>query len=182
MSTKDKIIKLRNEGKSYDEIKKELDISKSTISYHCKRYGLNNSKINKVDIEELKRYCEIHTIKEASEKFNVSISTIKRYKEKNNSEKKTNSQNVVEWRRRVKIKLVEYKGDKCELCGYNKCITSLDFHHKDPKEKDFSVSGRTLSFEKLKNEVDKCILVCRNCHGEIHYNIEEEKRLERLTR
>ena len=183
MKTKDKIIELRNEGKSYDEIKKELSISKSTIGYHCKRHGLNNiGKINNVDIEELRKYCETHTIKETSEKFNVSISTVKRYKDKdkNYSEKKTNSQNVIEWRRRVKIKLVEYKGGECEKCGYNKCIISLEFHHLNPEEKDFTISGKTNSFDKLKNEVDKCILVCRNCHGEIHYKIEEEKRLERL--
>jgi transposase len=178
METKDKVIKLRKEGKSYDEIKKELNISKSTISYHCKRYGLNSER--RFDIEELKNYCKTHTIKEASEKFNVSISTVKKYKDRSYSESKSNSQSVIEWRRRVKIRLVEYKGGECELCGYNKCISSLEFHHRNPKEKDFSVSGKTHSFEKLKNEVDKCILVCRNCHGEIHYNIEEEKRLERL--
>lgn len=180
MGTKDKVIKLRKEGKSYDEIKKELNISKSTISYHCKRYGLNYEI--KIDIEELKRYCEKHTIKETSEKFNVSISTVKKYKEKSNNESKTNSQNVIEWRRRVKIKLVEYKGGKCEICEYNKCISSLEFHHKNPEEKDFSISGKTHSFDKLRNEVDKCILVCRNCHGEIHHKIEEDKRLERLIK
>jgi predicted HNH restriction endonuclease len=36
------------------------------------------------------------------------------------------------------------------------------------QEKDFSISGKTLSFEKMKKEVDKCILVCSNCHSEIH--------------
>jgi len=68
----------------------------------------------------------------------------------------------------VKIKLISYKGNKCQLCGYNRCISSLHFHHKNPNEKNFSISGKSLSFEKLKKEVDKCILVCSNCHGEIH--------------
>ena len=44
----------------------------------------------------------------------------------------------------------------------------MDFHHINPQEKDFQISGGTKSFESLKSELDKCILVCRNCHSEIH--------------
>ena len=76
--------------------------------------------------------------------------------------------NVTSWRHRTKQKLVEYKGGKCQVCGYNKCITCLDFHHTDPTEKEMKISGSTKSFEKQKKEVDKCVLVCHNCHGEIH--------------
>ena len=74
-------------------------------------------------------------------------------------------------RRREKTKelLVEYKGGKCEICGYDKCISALEFHHIASGEKDFGVSdGLTRSLEKNKEEVDKCILVCANCHREIH--------------
>jgi hypothetical protein len=60
---------------------------------------------------------------------------------------------------------------KCERCGYDKCIIALEFHNTDPKEKDFQISGKSLSFENLKNEVDKCMLVCSNCHSEIHDNL-----------
>lgn len=69
------------------------------------------------------------------------------------------------------MKMVEYKGGKCEICGYNKCIEALEFHHINPKEKDFSISGGTKSFNTLKPELDKCILVCANCHREIHSGI-----------
>jgi 5-methylcytosine-specific restriction endonuclease McrA len=78
------------------------------------------------------------------------------------------SQSVILWRKRTKKKLIEYKGGGCELCGYSKCDSALQFHHKNPDEKDFSISGRSLSFDRLKNEVDKCMLVCSNCHAEIH--------------
>lgn len=75
-------------------------------------------------------------------------------------------------RRRSKVKklLVEYKGGCCQFCGYNKSVKSLHFHHLDPNEKEFGVSmkGRTLAIETLKKEVDKCILLCANCHGELH--------------
>ena len=53
-------------------------------------------------------------------------------------------------------------------------IDALEFHHKDPNEKDFTISGKSWSFERLKNEVDKCILVCSNCHCEIHEKIDNE--------
>lgn len=76
-------------------------------------------------------------------------------------------------RKRVKIKkdLVDYKGGKCEICGYNKCIAALEFHHKDHNKKEFSLSknGYTYGLKKAKMEVDKCILTCSNCHREIHY-------------
>lgn len=75
-------------------------------------------------------------------------------------------------RRREKTKaiLVEYKGGKCEVCGYHKCLSALEFHHIDSSEKDFGIGqkGYTRSIEKNKEEVDKCILVCANCHREIH--------------
>lgn len=84
---------------------------------------------------------------------------------------------VKKYRSDLKEKLVEYKGGKCEVCGYSKCIEALEFHHLDPAEKEFGVSSYTsLSFEKAKKEVDKCILVCANCHREIHHMLNEEKR------
>lgn len=75
---------------------------------------------------------------------------------------------VVKWRIRTKQKLVDYKGGKCSRCGYDKYIGCLTFHHRDPEEKEIAISSSTKSFEALKKEVDKCDLVCHNCHGEIH--------------
>jgi excinuclease UvrABC ATPase subunit len=73
-------------------------------------------------------------------------------------------------RKKLKKDLVEYRGGQCEICGYNKCVAAMDFHHTNPAEKDFGLSkdGHTKSWEKLKKEADKCILVCANCHREIH--------------
>lgn len=75
-------------------------------------------------------------------------------------------------RRRDKIKkmAVEYKGGKCCICGYDRCLGALEFHHLDPNEKDFGIGnkGYTRSFQKVKEELDKCICVCSNCHKEIH--------------
>ena len=66
--------------------------------------------------------------------------------------------------------MVEYKGGSCVICGYNHYMGALEFHHLNPKEKDFNLSHmKKYTFdEKIKNELDKCILVCSNCHREIH--------------
>lgn len=78
---------------------------------------------------------------------------------------------VKEHRKRVKEELIAYKGGKCEICGYNKCIAALDFHHINPEEKDFAISDSNIykNIKALKQEVDKCMLVCANCHRELHY-------------
>jgi 5-methylcytosine-specific restriction endonuclease McrA len=59
----------------------------------------------------------------------------------------------------------------CQVCGYKKSLGALSFHHKNPDEKDFQISSKSYAYEKLKKEVDKCILVCSNCHIEIHEEI-----------
>jgi hypothetical protein len=76
--------------------------------------------------------------------------------------------NVGTWRKKTKQLLVEYKGGKCEFCGYNKCIEALEFHHIDETTKEFSISGSTKSLEKQKEEADKCYMLCANCHRELH--------------
>ena len=82
--------------------------------------------------------------------------------------KKTSYQNIVSWRNRKKEELVKYKGGKCEVCGYSRCLKAMDFHHLDPNEKEFTISSKIRGLDKLYEEVDKCILVCSNCHREIH--------------
>lgn len=70
--------------------------------------------------------------------------------------------------RAVKQQAVDYKGGKCMVCGYARCIAALEFYHVSKDGKDFNISHKCLSFEKLMTELDKCILVCSNCHREIH--------------
>lgn len=77
---------------------------------------------------------------------------------------------VVKRRKKLKEKAVEYKGGRCEKCGYDRCVRALEFHHLESAEKDFGIAqkGYTRSWEMVKKELDKCILVCSNCHAEIH--------------
>lgn len=76
--------------------------------------------------------------------------------------------------KRKKQRLVNSLGGKCCICGYNKCLSALEFHHTDPTKKDFSISSNAhIAFEKALEEVKKCALVCANCHREIHAGLIE---------
>lgn len=70
-----------------------------------------------------------------------------------------------------KEKAVAYSGGKCCLCGYSRCIQALVFHHTQD-DKEFTISGRySCSWDTLKLELDKCVLLCSNCHQEVHYGL-----------
>lgn len=86
--------------------------------------------------------------------------------------KQTNSEYVMKSQRRKKIYAIEQFGGKCQICGYNKCINALEFHHIDKEEKEEPPSYIIMrwSWERVKKELEKCILVCANCHREIHYD------------
>jgi len=71
-------------------------------------------------------------------------------------------------RREVKQQAINYLGGECSNCGYNKCNAALEFHHLDPNEKDINYLNNRMSFTKLKSELDKCVLLCANCHREHH--------------
>lgn len=71
-----------------------------------------------------------------------------------------------------KIQAIEYMGGKCSTCGYDKYYGALEFHHTDPKEKDHDWSKlRLKSWDKILTELQKCILLCSNCHKELHHKI-----------
>lgn len=81
------------------------------------------------------------------------------------------SEAVKEWRKNTKQKLTICMGSKCQVCGYNKSQNALEFHHINPSEKDFSIRDITVSpkkWDNIKEELSKCILLCANCHREVH--------------
>jgi predicted HNH restriction endonuclease len=88
-----------------------------------------------------------------------------------------------ERRRANKRSLVEYKGGKCCVCAYDKCAGALDFHHIG--EKKFTIGegnhGKSCLSE-LKEEADKTILVCKNCHAEIHAGMHENMRIDTVKK
>lgn len=73
-------------------------------------------------------------------------------------------------RRALKEKAIVYLGRYCTECGYDGllCPPAMDFHHPEPLEKDFSISARMTSWDKIEKELDKCFLLCVRCHRETH--------------
>ena len=73
-------------------------------------------------------------------------------------------------RRLTKVKAVNYKGNRCYCCNNTYSISVYDFHHLNPTEKDFSLGDKTstVRWDRVKEEIDKCVLVCANCHRMIH--------------
>lgn len=80
---------------------------------------------------------------------------------------------MVKRRRKVKEILVEEAGGACVICGYDGCVSVLQFHHVNPAEKSFSISARgvTRSIEAARTEAAKCVLLCANCHHEVEAGI-----------
>lgn len=72
-------------------------------------------------------------------------------------------------RTRKKERMVFVMGGQCIQCKYNKCIEALEFHHIDPSTKSFSFNkAKSYSWEQISSELKKCVIVCANCHREIH--------------
>jgi hypothetical protein len=70
--------------------------------------------------------------------------------------------------------MIDHKGGKCQFCGYSKCVRSLHFHHIDSRTKEAGLGQIThRQWDRVLKELDKCILVCANCHGEIHDGLVE---------
>lgn len=82
-----------------------------------------------------------------------------------------------------KLLLIELFGGKCEMCGYDKNIAAFDFHHKDGYEKNFEVKVQLLNWKddnEILEEALKCVLLCSNCHREIHNSHLEINHVKRV--
>ena len=80
---------------------------------------------------------------------------------------------VAKRRKKIKILAVEYKGGKCQICGYMKCVGALELHHVNFRDKSFGVGdkGYTRAWSIVQKELDKCVLLCANCHREVESGI-----------
>lgn len=85
------------------------------------------------------------------------------------------SEAVKRWRKATKTRMVQAMGGRCACCGYSTCEDAMEFHHIDPsqKELDFGKGTRAncKSWDTIVQELRKCILLCANCHREIHAGI-----------
>jgi transposase len=83
--------------------------------------------------------------------------------------KRCRMERVSRRRRKMKLMLVAEAGGRCVLCGYDRCVAALHFHHVDPTTKRFhlSMQGATRSLAVVRAEMSKCVLLCANCHAEV---------------
>ena len=149
---------------------KERNLQRRKYCLICSPFGLHNTRQLNNKLKGIKLCRRCGTVKKLTEFY-------KRRNGNNTSPycKICTKQQVIERQKDFKEKCVKYKGGKCVNCGYKKCIGALEFHHLNPKEKDFSPShaklkGKTKGQlkDRIKKELDKCILVCANCHREEH--------------
>lgn len=132
------------------------------------------NELKKTGLSYIQISLEVGCGKSTVFKYLEEENKFKKYKFQKETEKERSRRKslaVINWKREKKRELVEYKGGKCDECGYNKCIEALEFHHTDPKKKDFNVSSHSYSSERMKNEADKCRLLCSNCHKEEHFKL-----------
>ncbi len=145
---------------------KRHNICNRKFCLECSPFKQHNTKNLLVyELEQTKKICPKCKIDKPIEDF---------YRRRNNANcsvycKLCTTISTTERQRKIKQKAVDYLGGKCTICDYDKYIGALEFHHKNPAEKDFTIAELKLSsFERIKSELDKCMLVCANCHREIH--------------
>jgi transposase len=79
---------------------------------------------------------------------------------------------VARRRRSVRDTLIAEAGGRCAICAYDRCPGALHFHHLDPATKRFSIrSGRSPALHRLREEAQKCVLLCSNCHAEVESGV-----------
>lgn len=132
------------ENYSIKKIAKILNIGVATSSYYCSTFPEN---------EEIKK-------RNADISGNKSLSNELSYSGLLNKNLRISAKSF----------LLHIAGNRCYICGYDKCKSALTFHHINPKDKLFGISGSKLTHNKNKliDEVKKCVLLCSNCHAEVH--------------
>jgi actin-related protein len=140
-------------------ISKIVNKSVSTVQYWIKKYDLKDVKNTNCEVCQnlltgnQRNFCSVKCrMKTTNFKHQVYTSQQSRGLER-------------------KRKLIEMCGGSCVDCGYKKNISALEFHHLDPNKKSFGIDLRQCSctkWEKLVEEVSKCVLICANCHRERH--------------
>lgn len=146
---------LVEKGLTQREMAVNLGVSQTNVRYWLDKYGL---------VTILHRASDRHC-RRCGEKDESKLRKGCRY-----ICKTCDTERTVDRLRDYKKETVEYKGGKCVKCGYSKCFGAMDFHHLDPKKKDPNWKRmKNRKLESVIEELDKCILVCKNCHAEIHY-------------
>jgi len=161
--TREQLEPLIRRGMSIEQLALELDRSKTTVRYWLREFGLETvwatrRRASGENVPALPLECSKHGTTEFRRRRGGGYRCAR-----------CQAEAVTKRRRRVKELLVAEAGGACVLCGYDRWIGALEFHHLDPAEKRFALSHRGVarSIARARAEASKCVLVCANCHAEI---------------
>jgi transposase len=159
------------EGLSQSQMAERLDVSTGTVQYWLSRHGLRSAQARRR--EEGRRAKEAGRV--------TAVMTCSRHGETEFWLEGRGTYRclacrrarVAQRRRTVKQILVSEAGGSCRICGYSRSLAALHFHHLDPEEKRFGMGreGVTRSLAKMREEAQKCVLLCANCHAEVEAGI-----------
>ena len=166
------------EGYSLNQVSKLTGKSLTSVRYWKDKYSLKSSYKTFKEQEKI-QYGETRFCSRC--KKDVKTENFHQRRGRLNSAtycKPCTSEQTIERMRKLKLQMIDYKGGCCQRCGYDKYQGALEFHHLNPKEKDFNPSQlkRYTFDDKTKFELDKCILVCANCHREIHHELKQKEK------
>jgi transposase len=167
---RERLEELLSAGSSIAQIANELERSKATVRHWLRKYGLRTANpshrvshplaqaAKAAGLVGVNMTCPTH----GETEFLIEGRGYYRCK-------RCRSAAVTSRRRRVKATLVAEAGGRCAVCGYDRCLAALSFHHLDPSQKRLHVSadGRCLAIATLRAEAGKCVLLCANCHAEV---------------
>jgi transposase len=164
--SRERLEELVERGLSARQIATECEVSFSTVRHWLKRHGLRTVRARTPAPDGEPRFtvrrCAVHGetkfIRENRGYYRCTRCRMER---------------VGARRRKVKQILVEEAGGRCSLCGYDRCLAALQFHHVDPTQKLFGIArnGSTRGIAEARREAAKCVLVCANCHAEIEAGV-----------
>ena len=163
---REKLVVLIGRGLSIRKLATEFNCSPTTIRYWLKKYELKTiPKV--VERRPNQKYCP------ACDSWKGFSFFYRRSAKRSNQLagwcKECCNQASMERQKETKRAAVAHKGGSCTICGYNNYVGALEFHHLDPEKKDPSWNRMKMrTFEAIKHELDKCILLCSNCHRETH--------------
>jgi Homeodomain-like domain len=155
---------LAREGLSLREIAETLDRSIATVRHWLRRWEIERPDRRCKPQLSPDAPCEVQMtcLRHGATSFRLDRRGTYRCK-------RCAQERVAARRRKVKRILVAEAGGRCRMCGYDRCVAALQFHHIDPHGKSFALSdqGVTRGIEKAREEARKCVLLCANCHAEV---------------
>jgi len=161
---------LVEDGKSTREIAERLGLSQTTVRHWLRKHGLRTHRAHRKNTHGVRGVhadrVEMDCARHGRTEFWLEGRGIYRCL-------RCRSEAVAKRRRRLKEILVADAGGRCVVCGYDRCIGALQFHHLDGELKQFGLADRglTRSLEAVRAEAAKCALLCANCHAEVEAGI-----------